>query len=198
MAWNSGIEACRFAEIAIPEEIAVLGVDNDEIVCNLTNPTLSSIKMNTVKAGFEAAQVLDRLIHGKGKGADENIVIDPIDVVERESTNALGIEDLDLIAAISFIQKNCMKPITVEDIAEASHVSRRTLERKIRKELRSTISKELRKARMNLVAKLLLETNKPISEIANDLYYIDFQHLSHCFKKEKGMSPLNYRKKFSN
>jgi LacI family transcriptional regulator len=118
------VDACREAGIRVPEDIAVLGVDNDQFVCDLSFPPISSIDRNCDKAGFEAASLLDRMMRRR-KQIAKAVVVEPTGVVKRRSTDILAIEDQDVARAVRFIEDNASGGITAGDVARAAPISRR-------------------------------------------------------------------------
>lgn len=187
------IEACKVHDLNIPDEVAVLGVDNDILACDLCEPPLSSIALNTEKAGYEAAELLDRLMHGEPmKG--QKITVKPTHVTMRRSTDILSIRDTDVSEALAFIRNSCYKAITVEDVVSAVKVSRRVLEKRFRKILNRSVLQEIRRARTEAAARMLIETEMSISQISDKLGYAETAHLSRYFHKEKGISPIAFRK----
>ncbi|MHC4721915.1 MAG: XylR family transcriptional regulator, partial [Planctomycetota bacterium] len=128
------IEAAHLAGVAIPEEMAVIGADNDELLCNLLDPPLSSVGMNGDKAGFEAAALLDRLMAGE-KMAGQEVIAEPIGVVARKSTDIMAVADPAVSAATRFIRTHSAEIIRVDDVVYATPLSRRLLERRFRQTL---------------------------------------------------------------
>ena len=190
------IEACKIIGLNVPEQVAVIGANNDETICELSDPPLSSVALNTEKAGYEAAELLDRLMAGE-KMAEQQIVVEPTHVVSRQSTDILAIKDTEVNKAISFIRQNFKKPIQVADVVEATILSRRMLQKRFRTELRHTIVQEIRQARVKEIVRLLMETNKPILQITKEMGYINYEHISRYFRQVTGMSLLAYRKHYS-
>lgn len=189
------IEACKIADLRIPEEVAILGVDNDELVCDLSFNPLSSINLNTEKAGYDAAELLDRLMAGE-KMAKQVIAIEPTHVVSRQTTDILAVDDSDVVDAIRFIQQHSKEPIQVNDVVNAVALSRRVLEKRFRRILGRSVLDEIRRVRIDKVAQMLLETNKSILQIALALGYSGSDNVARYFRKEKGMSPIAYRKRY--
>ncbi|MHC4553543.1 MAG: XylR family transcriptional regulator [Planctomycetota bacterium] len=187
------IEACKTHDIRVPEEVAVLGVDNDVLGCDLCEPPLSSIALNTEKAGYEAAELLDRLMQGEHMH-NQKITIQPTHITTRRSTDILSIRDADVSKALHFIRNNCYRPITVDDVVDAIDISRRVLEKRFRKILNRSILQEIRRSRTDAAARMLIETEMPIGQIAEKLGYTETAHLSRYFHKEKGISPIAFRK----
>jgi LacI family transcriptional regulator, galactose operon repressor len=190
-------EACKFAGFNVPEEVAILGVDNDEFVCELSNPPISSIAINSEKAGYEAANLLNMLMLGD-KPQKKHVLIQPTHVFTRQSTDILAIEDKEVALALNFIRnKNTGKLIQVSDIAAHVVTSRRSLERKFKNVLGRSVNDEIRHVRTELIAKLLIETNMSVSQIAYKLGYPRVDHISRYFRKDRGITPLEFRKRYT-
>ncbi len=188
------IEACRLAELRVPEDVAVLGVDNDDIVCELCEPRLSSIAIDSESAGFKAAAILDNLMRSGKTDSDEEIVVQPTYIVQRHSTDILAVEDETVVKAMRFIRKNCRENIGVEDVAAAAAVSRRVLEKRFRRTLDISVLKEIRAAKTRNIIMMLMETDMSISEIAKAMNFPGIDHFARYFKQEEGKSPMAYRK----
>ncbi|ARN55815.1 XylR family transcriptional regulator [Sedimentisphaera salicampi] len=187
----SVLEACKIAEINVPEEIAVLGVDNDELICNLSSPPLSSIELDFERAGYSAAQHLNSLI--ENTGGYKIIKVSPLDIIERRSTDILAIDDEEVVSAIVFIRKNFDKPIQTIDVVEATCLSKRELEKRFKATLKRTIKSEIERLRINLVKNKLLNSSKSIHQIAQELKFTDPEHFSRYFRNATGQSPKQYR-----
>ncbi|MCJ7693747.1 MAG: DNA-binding transcriptional regulator, partial [Sedimentisphaerales bacterium] len=189
------LEACKIAGLQVPEQVAIVGVDNDDLVCELSAPPLSSIALNTERAGYEAAELLDKLMTGI-KMDDQNIIARPTHVVVRQSSNIFVMEDREIVEALRFIRRHSKKSLQVGDVAEAVLMSRRSLEKRFRKVLKSSILEEIRRVRVEQVCQLLVSTNLPVSQIASTLRYSSTGNLIRYFRKEKRMTPLAYRKQY--
>lgn len=190
------MEACQVADLRVPDDVAVIGVDNDELICDLTAPPLSSVALNHEAVGYQAAQLLDRAMAGRLVNSSTVIPLEASHVVARQSTNILAIEDTELVRAIRFIRRHTGEPIQVSDIVATVTVSRRVLERRFQELLKKSIHDEIRRVRVEGVARMLLETDLSISQIALDLGYTNDKHVARYFRKEKGVTPQQYRKKF--
>ncbi len=188
-------EATRTAQINVPESVAILGVGNDEIVCGLHWPPLSSIALNTQEAGYTAAELLDKMIR-TGKNETTQITVEPLRVISRHSTDILAIEDEDVAQALRFIRQHARDLIQVDDVVDAVPLSRRQLYNRFQETLGRSIYQEIRRVRMNHAAAMLVETNLSISEIAHSLGFTDLKNISRCFSHEKQMTMLAYRKKY--
>jgi LacI family transcriptional regulator len=189
------LQACKMAGLEVPHEVAVLGVDNDELVCRLASPQLSSIALAAERAGYEAAELLDRLMAGERMG-EQKIVTQPTHIVIRQSTDVLAMEDRMVAKALQFIRTHASEPIQVTDVVKAVPVSRRLLQKRFQRVLGRTILDEIRHTRAEQVARMLSETNLPVSKIALTCGYPGIDHIARSFRKIKGMSPLAYRKRY--
>lgn len=187
------LEASRIAGLHVPEEIAIVGVDNDELICEISSPPLSSIAFNAELAGYHGAELLDKLMLGQ-KVARETIVIQPTKVETRQSTDVLAIEDQHVVLALRFMRQNAKERIHVGDVAIAAALSRRVLEKKFRKLLGRSINDEIRRVRVNQACIMLAETSIPIEQIAFKLNFTDSRDLFRNFKREMDMTPSEYRK----
>ena len=189
------IEACKLAGFKVPDEIAVIGVDNDELVCDLSDPPLSSVALNTERAGYEAAELLARLMHGE-KMRDQVIIDQTSHLVTRQSTDILSIPDQDVTRAVNYIRRHARQSVHVSDVVAATTTSRRGLQQRFRQILGRSVHDEIRRVRVQQVIQMLVETNLSISQIARMLGYTGIEHISRYFRQEMSMSPLTYRKKF--
>ena len=188
-------EAARTAGLNVPESVAILGVGNDEIVCGLQWPPLSSIALNTQEAGYKAAELLDNMMK-TGQSEPADITIEPLRVISRHSTDILAIEDEYVAQALRFIRQHAKELIQVDDVVNAVPLSRRQLYNRFQETLNRSIYQEIRRVRMNHSAAMLVETNLSISEIAHSLGFTDLKNISRCFSHEKNMTMLAYRKKY--
>jgi LacI family transcriptional regulator len=189
------LAACKIAGLDVPTEVAILGVDNDELVCSLSYPQLSSIALGTEGAGYEAARLLDKLMTGQPTTATEKeVLVSPLHVVPRQSTDITALEDPQVAAAIHFIRRHFKELILVDEVAEAVDLSRRTLEQRFRKLLHHSVHEEIVRTRVNQMARMLTDTNLPISQIARLLGYSYMNNISRYFRQQQGLSPSAYRK----
>jgi len=189
------IEACKSVDIHIPDGVAIIGVDNDEQICELTDPPLSSVILNAENAGYEAAKLLDKFMAGK-KMTNQKILVRPGGVYVRQSTNILAIEDKHIAKAVNFIRQHAKHPIQVNDVARAVGLSRRILEIRFRKILGRSVHDEIQYIRIEQIARMLIETNLSVSYISTTLGYPSLGHIARYFKKIKGLNPTDYRKKY--
>jgi len=190
------IEACKNADIRIPDQVAILGVDNDTLICNLANPTFSSIALNTKRAGYEAAEILDRRMNREERKFEEAIIVHPTHIAARQSTDFLAVADHEVALAIRFIKDHARKVIQVNDVVESSSLSRRVLEKRFRRVLNYSILDMIKTTHTEQVIKLLVETNISVFQIAKTLGHPAFKHFARSFRQVTGMTPLAYRKKY--
>lgn len=190
------VEACKIADIQIPEQIGLIGVDNDDMVCELSDPPLSSIALDFDKAGYDAADLLDHLMSSQA-AAHQRITVHPSHIVTRASTDILAIEDKDVAMAVQFIRQHTNKLIQISDVLNHVTCSQRTLHHKFHTELGRSVHQEIKQVRIERIAKLLRETDLPISTIAIKLGYSNINHISRYFQQAMNLAPLAYRKQFS-
>jgi LacI family transcriptional regulator len=177
--------------LRIPQDLAVVGSGNDVMVCDFSNPPLSSVKLNLEESGFRAAQRLHEMI--RGRRAAGHITVKAFDVVDRQSSNYTAVED-DLVAqALQYIHARRGTLIRVKDVVDALPISRRALYRKFKQQLGRSVAREIRHAHMNQAARMLVDTSVPVSEIAETLGYDAVQNFSRSFSREKGVTPRKYR-----
>lgn len=188
------LEICKAAGINVPSEVAVIGVDNDEIMCSMTDPPLSSINVDIEKGGYELAAIASQMVREK-RFMCEDILLKPTNVVPRASSNIFATADNAVLSALQYISDNAYHRISVDDVLGAAHISRRLLEQRFYKETGNTIYQYITMVRMNVFARLLLETKDPISEIAARLDEPDTKSISRRFLAVKGCTPMEFRKR---
>lgn len=189
-------EACKLSGIPVPDAVGIIGVDNDEVVCGLADPPLSSVAVNFQRAGTEAAAALHALMQGR-KPASTRIVASATHVVIRRSTDFVAADDPHVARALRYIRDNGWHAkVSVRDVVQAAGISRRALEKRFRRELGHSILAELRKVRGNRIAEMLVETQLPVARIAEALGFEDIQHFARYFKSVMGITPLAYRKRY--
>jgi len=186
------LEACRFARLVVPEEVAVLGVDDDELLCEMAVPPMSSVIPNARRTGYEAARLLDLMMAGKKVPPDE-FPIEPLGITLRQSTDVLAVDDVHIAMALRFIREHVSEPITPKDVACAVPVPRRTLEKRFRKLLSRSLHEEILAVRMGRVKQLLTETKLSLEQIAVTMNYEHPEYLSVVFKREVGLTPREFR-----
>jgi LacI family transcriptional regulator len=187
------LEACRAIGLRVPEDVAVLGVDNDEVICELTDPPLSSIEHGAVSLGYQAAALLDRLMDGR-KSKATRTAIPPKEVVTRRSTDILAIADRDVAAAMAFIHENSCRAIRIADVVEAVHVSRSTLETRFKAVTGRTMHNEIQRLQIDRARSLLATTDLPIKQIAALAGFAHVHYMTTIFHQQTGWTPAEYRK----
>lgn len=189
------LEACQVAGLAVPEAVAVLGVDDDEVVCELSDPPLSSVLPNARRTGYEAAALLARLMAGRKLVLADSKEIEPIRVVERRSTEALAVADRHVAAALRFIRDHAHDGIGVKDVLRAVPVSRTLLERKFSHLVGESPHRQIRRHQLDKARQLLAETGLPVARIADMTGFESASYLSAVFRRETGETPRAYRAK---
>lgn len=189
------LNACRSVDVAVPDETAVVGVDNEEVLCELCDPPLSSVAPNPERIGYEAAELLDQLMAGD-KPLPEQRLIEPLGLVMRQSSDVLGIDDTEVAAAMRFIRENACNGMSVDDVVSHLAVSRSLLERRFRKFLRRSPQEEIRLMQMKRVKQLLAETDLSLNDIAKLAGYEHPEYMSVVFKRMTGQTPGDYRRQY--
>jgi len=189
------LEACRHCGVAVPDEVAVIGVDNDEMECEFSNPPLSSIDNNPRQIGYECAALLDCMMSGK-KVKQMRYVVQPIGVVMRQSTDVLAIPDSRVSEVIRFIREHACQGIGIGEVLRSTHLSRRMLEISLRKYLGHSPHQEILRVKFQHVKKLLVETNLTLVDIAERAGFEYQEYMSAAFKRVHGITPGEYRRQF--
>ena len=185
------LEACRGCGLRVPEDASVIGVDNDELLCKLSNPLLSSVEQGAKRLGYEAARTLDRIMHGKKSAA--RFVIDPVEVVTRKSSETLAITDAIVAQAMVFISEHCSDGIKVDDVVDAVGISRSGLENRFRNTLGYSAHAAIRQLQLQRTKQLILDSNLPLKRIASEAGFRSVQQMTTLFGKAFGKSPAKYR-----
>ncbi|MDM4762033.1 DNA-binding transcriptional regulator [Galbitalea sp. SE-J8] len=188
------LEACKIAAIQVPEEVAVLGVDNDELLCTLTSPPMSSIQPDTARTGRMAAELLDEMMAGRGRAPMLHLV-EPLGVVTRESSDLLAVDDVDVARALRFIRENAHRPIPVGEVARHAGLARRTLDYRFAATLGRTAHDEIARVRMERVADLLLHTDWTLPRVAEHLGFAHAEYMGIAFRRRFGVPPGEFRKR---
>jgi LacI family transcriptional regulator len=192
LAWEI-LEVCHALRIAVPEEAALLGADDDELFCDLSQPPLSSIAYPAERIGFHAAALLDGLMRGK-RAPRKPVLIAPVGVVTRQSSDIVAIDDPHLAQAVRFIRAHACQPLAVKTLLAQAQVSRRTLEQKFRRALGRTPHEEIVRVRIGHARQLLSRTDLSMPEIAARAGFSNAERLSVVFKEQTGVSPTVYRR----
>lgn len=190
-------DICMRLGIKVPDEVALLGVDNDDLDCALTPPSLSSIATPARQIGYEAMKLLDGLMRGKVAGS-EPVFLPPSGVVVRQSTDIHAIDDAAVAAAISFIRERYSEALRVDDVAQHVAISRRMLEYKFRDLVGHSILEEIRRQRIHRVENLLADTDLPMPAIARCAGFSTPQRMAVVFHAQTGFTPTQYRRQTRN
>ncbi|MEO7597908.1 MAG: DNA-binding transcriptional regulator [Opitutus sp.] len=188
------LEGCRRQGLSVPEEVAVLGVDNDEVLCVLSPPPLSSVALNPRRTGWEAAALLSLMMKGDKVEAAAHL-IPPVGIVNRQSSDILAVADPKIAGALRYIREHACEGIGVSDVLRHCPMARRALETRFRKLLGRTPHQEILRVQINRVKELLVGTELPVWEIA-DRTGFDPEYLSVVFKQSTGVAPSDYRKSY--
>lgn len=191
------METCRTLEYGIPEDISIIGADDDASVCPLANPPLSSVRIASDQAGYNAARLLHQMIDGKAEMSGQRIVAPVVGVTARQSTDVLMVENKEVRKALRFIRENANRPIRVSDVVNATALSHRSLNEQFHAALNGSILTQLTRARIDFISGLLTDTDLRIQEIAQTVGYEDDRHFSRYFKRATGLTPQAYRRKMS-
>jgi LacI family transcriptional regulator len=188
------LDACRDLDVAVPEEMAVIGVDDDHVICELCTPPLSSVIPDTRRTGYIAAELLDRMMRGGVVETLSNLV-KPLGICTRRSTDVLAIEDPDIATALRFIREHACEGIRVAEVLRKVPLSRRVLESRFCKLLGRSPHEEIVRVRLGRAKKLLLETDFPIKAIAKCAGFSSDDYFCVAFQRAETLSPSEYRRR---
>jgi LacI family transcriptional regulator len=186
------LNACREYKIKVPDEVAVMGVDNDDVLCSLCEPSLSSVEPDTERLGAEASALLDALMAGNCVKTTL-VQIPPLRVVERASTDVVAIEDPITVQAVRFIRDHVDDGISVKDVLANAGRSRTDLEQRFRRWLKTSIRVEIIRRRLARVCSLLQQTNLSLEEIGRRTGFSTTAHLCRLFQQRLRQTPTQYR-----
>jgi LacI family transcriptional regulator len=188
------LDACQRAAIAVPEEVAVVGAENEETLCSFATPRLSSVQFDGEAVGFAAAQMLDCLMKGRSLETPQRL-ISPRGIVTRESSGGNVLHDRLVARAVHLIRENAIFGMKVGDLCRKLNASRSTLDRRMNAVLRRTPKQEILRVRFQEVERLLRETNLSIETIANQTGFTHGHYLHAAFREWAGMTPGQFRSK---
>ncbi|MFP4140599.1 MAG: substrate-binding domain-containing protein [Phycisphaerae bacterium] len=187
------VDLCRELDIRVPDDVSVLGVDNELRICEFSRPRISSIDPNFTRVGYLAADLLEKLMAGKDPPA-EPILIPPKQLVVRTSSDTLAIDDPVVVEAMRAIRRRASEPIRVDDVVEEVPLSRRPLETRFRRATGRTIAQEIMSAHVGRARELLVTSDLTVLDVALASGFRSQQHLSQVFRKHLGCSPNGYRR----
>ncbi|WP_437204710.1 substrate-binding domain-containing protein [Planctomicrobium sp. SH664] len=186
------LDACRRANVRVPEDVAVMGVDNDEFLCGVANPPMTSIDISLDRVGYQAAQVLDSMM--KGEPAPTAPVIMQVGrVVSRRSTDIYAVENPELRQALSYLRANACKGLRIEDLSRAVSVERRTLERRMKQFLGRSLKEEVLRVQLEEAQRLLIGSDLSIKKVAASVGFSNSRYFSEVFQRKFGLAPKLYR-----
>jgi LacI family transcriptional regulator len=187
------LEACQRLRIRVPEEVAVVGADNDECICRIASPPLSSVIINDDQRGYEAAALLDRMMRGQAPPR-EPIYVEPVGVHTRASTDFMAIDDEAVVKALRFLRENACERINVDDVVREVPLSRSVLERRFRKVVGRSINNEIVRLRINRSIELLTETNLELKVVAQRAGFGTQSYMNAVFQAKVGKTPGAFRR----
>jgi LacI family transcriptional regulator len=187
------IDACRHAGLRVPEDVAVLGDDNDQAVCELCNPPLSSIQRPHEEMGYRCAALLDLLM--LGKPIPPQPLLPPNRLILRQSTDVLAVDDPEVASALRFIHQNLGRPFAVKELLHEVPIGRRSLEQRFQRSIGRTLGREIRRLRITRATQLLVDTQLSMPEVARRCGFTSAPRLTEAFRRELGKTPTSYRRR---
>jgi LacI family transcriptional regulator len=191
---QQALEACQLRGWKVPDEIAVVGVDNDDVLCEMCIPALSSVQPDARRTGYHAAATLARMMRGE-RLARQTHYVEPVRVVERQSTDVVSVSDLRVARAVRFIREHVGDGIDVSDVLRAVPMSRTLLERKFKSALGHSPHREIIRQRIARAKHLLVDGDVAIATVAELAGFDNASYLSVAFRRETGESPYAFRAK---
>jgi LacI family transcriptional regulator len=195
------LEACRAGGLRVPEDVAVVGVDDDELLCELADPPLSSVALNAEAGGYRVAALLDQMMRARVRRRSRSprrkasrLLVEPVGVVTRRSTEIIALDDPEVAAALHFLHDHAGEPIGVGDLVNQLMISRRSLEIRFRRTIGRTIHDELQRLRLERAKRLLRETDLPITRVATGAGFTSPSYLAQVFHQSFGVTPARYRR----
>lgn len=185
-------ETCKMFNISIPEEISLLGVDNDELMCSISDPPISSIPLLVEEGGYAMAKLLEQQIAGKDNNAF-NLKVMPGEIIERRSTDRYNIRDASILKVVKYINENYTTELDTGKLLKLVPLSRRNLETKFHRTMGISIYQYILDRRCDRLAHLLADTSMELAEAAHEAGFSSYSNLSRIFKKRKGLTPSEYR-----
>ena len=188
-------ETCNVYNINVPDDIAILGVDNDDLLCNISDPPLSSIVLDVENGGYNAGKLLHQLIT-KEITEPFNIVVNPLIIERRKSTEKYAVSDKNIRTILNYIEKNYANHLSVEELVKQVPLSRRVLEKKFKEETGESLYQYIQNYRIDLFTRLLITTDYSLFEAALQSGFENYKNVSRVFRKYKSLSPAEYRKRY--
>ena len=188
-------ETCNVYNINVPDDIAILGVDNDDLLCNISDPPLSSIVLDVENGGYNAGKLLHQLIT-KEITEPFNIVVNPLIIERRKSTEKYAVSDKNIRTILNYIEKNYANHLSVEELVKQVPLSRRVLEKKFKEETGESLYQYIQNYRIDQFTSLLITTDYSLFEAALQSGFENYKNVSRIFRKYKSLSPAEYRKRY--
>jgi LacI family transcriptional regulator len=188
-------ETCNVYNINVPDDIAILGVDNDDLLCNISDPPLSSIVLDVENGGYNAGKLLHQLIT-KEITEPFNIVVNPLIIERRKSTEKYAVSDKNIRIILNYIEKNYANHLSVEELVKQVPLSRRVLEKKFKEETGESLYQYIQNYRIDQFTRLLITTDYSLFEAALQSGFENYKNVSRVFRKYKALSPAEYRKRY--
>jgi len=188
------LDACRRCGAAVPDEVAVIGVDNDLPLCDLSIPPMSSVDTNAEMVGYTAASLLDQMMGGK-EPTERVVRVAPRGVVTRRSTDVIASEDPEVNRALRFIRERAFGNLQVSDVLQHMNMSRATLQHRLKQVTGRTIHQEIQRVRLNRCQELLARSDLTIKQVARASGFASVQYMTRVFSAVVGETPARYRAK---
>ena len=194
------LDACRELGLIVPDDVGIIGVDNDEAICRLSKPPLSSVVPDPRRIGYQAARALDDLMSGRNPKKDKSLLltVSPIDVATRLSTQCTAVEDALIAKALRLIRANFCNGITAEQVLRQTGLSRRAFYRRFQDQVGRTPHAEISRVRLLHVKRLLRDSKLSLEKVAELTGYCSPAHMSVVFKRELGIPPGEFRRRYLN
>ncbi len=189
------VDACRRANVKVPDEVAIVGVDNDRVLCQMADPPLTSVEPGGQRIGYIAAQWLDRMMNGE-PGPAGPVLVEPKALIARRSSDMQAIPEADIAHAVRFIRDNACKGIRVTDVVREIATSRSVLERRFRRVVGRTLKDEMLRVQLDLARQLLSDTDLAMAEIARRTGFASDKYFSDAFWRQTGERPTTFRHRF--
>jgi LacI family transcriptional regulator len=190
------LDACRRAGVPVPTEVALVGVDNDTVLCSMADPPMTSVDVNAGRMGYEAASMLDRLMRRRARRAKPPFIeLPPRGIVVRQSSDALAIADPEVAAAVRYIREHACAGLSVAVLADQIAVSQSVLGRRFKAILQRTPKREILRVQLDQARRLLCESHLPMEVIAQQCGFTTYKYFGDVFVRELGMRPGAYRKR---
>jgi LacI family transcriptional regulator len=191
------IDLCREKGLAIPTDVAIVGCENEAVMCESPAPSLTSVDMGHAQRGYRAARLLEKLMNG-GDPPKRPVLVPPAELVVRQSTDSYAVNDQLVAKALLFMAENSHEVLKVKDVVVATMTTRRTLERRFRAILGKSVAEEMVRLRLSRAKRRLVETDAALKTVALDSGFLTANHFSKVFSRVEGMTPTQYRQERQN